>query len=268
MRVKPSAGLAVAIFLGYAVFLYAAFLISGVDYDEVSDTTGNVVRAIVIPIGVASLLLAALTTRLGWWREALFESRPAGPRWLLVVPAAMAIAIVVNLVSADYGEYDAGFVLVLLIGTLFVGFAEEIVTRGLMLTGFRGSVSEVKVWLFTSLLFGVLHGLNFLAGQALGDTLKQMAFAAGFGSVLYLIRRVSGTLIVCIVLHGLWDFSVFLSTGEDVGPATTDASTGIVTILNIVLIVVTIIGLVKLLRGSGDGGSDGGARREREPSPA
>jgi membrane protease YdiL (CAAX protease family) len=39
------------------------------------------------------------------------------------------------------------------------------------------------------------------------------------GSGLYVIRRISGTLILPMVLHGLWDSSLFLSVATGVEPS-------------------------------------------------
>ena len=66
-----------------------------------------------------------------------------------------------------------------------VGFSEEITYRGLAVVGFRGGYSEVHVWLFTSILFGLLHGVNFFLGQDAVPTLRQVIFAFVLGSVFY-----------------------------------------------------------------------------------
>ena len=86
MRVAPRPAIAVGIFIAYAAIVTVMSLVGGVDYDEIGDTTANVRDAIVIPIGVGAVFLAASTTWLGWWRPALFEARRAGSRWMLAVP--------------------------------------------------------------------------------------------------------------------------------------------------------------------------------------
>ena len=54
MRVEPRPSVGVAILVGYAVLFTLAFLASGVDYDDVADSTSNVLRAIVIPVWVGA----------------------------------------------------------------------------------------------------------------------------------------------------------------------------------------------------------------------
>lgn len=214
MRVRPTPLIGILIAVGYGAYFLVAEIIAGVDYDTIGDTTSNVVKAIVIPVGVATVLVALVATLLGWWRPALFETA-AGPKWRWLVPALMIASIVVSLATADWGVKGAGFVTMLLIGTLFVGFSEEMVFRGLALVGLRGGMSETWVWFLSSLLFGLVHGLNLFFGQPLGPTFQQIIFAFVFGSVFYVIRRASGTLILCMVIHWFWDFSTFMRTGED-----------------------------------------------------
>jgi len=221
-RVKPSLGVGLAIFFGYAAVFFAAALVVGVDYDEIADTTENIIKAIVVPVWIGVAVLLALTAYLGWWRS-VFRDEHRSPRWTLLIPAFMAIGIVGGLVTADWGDFEASFLVWLLVGTIAVGIAEEVLTRGLLLVGLRSRVSEAAAWFWSSLLFGLWHGLNLLAGQALGATIRQVLFAFVFGSILYASRRATGTPVVPIALHALWDFTTFLGSGSDadVGAATT-----------------------------------------------
>jgi uncharacterized protein len=243
VRVQPRPIVGLAIFVVYAAIFSIGFLASGVDYDQVGDTTSNVIKAIVIPVGIGALALLLLTYFLGWWRP-VFRDEDRAPRWTLLMPVIMAAAILVGLLTADWGGRDPSFIVWLLIGTLFVGIAEETLTRGLLLVSFRGGMGEVGVWFWTSLLFGALHGLNILFGQSVGSTMQQIVFAFVFGSVLYASRRATGVLLVPIVLHWLWDFSTFMaSSGE--GTASTAATTSLQGLVAYGAIVVLIVALIK-----------------------
>jgi len=213
MRVQPRPIVGIVLFVVYATIFSVGFLASGVDYDVVGDTTSNVMKAIVLPVGVGALVLLLVTHFFGWWRP-VFRDEDRAPRWTLLIPAFLAAAIVAGLVTADWGSRDASFIVWLLVGTLFVGIAEETLTRGLLLTALRGGMNEVGVWFWTSLVFGALHALNILFGQSLGATIQQVVFAFVLGSVLYACRRATGLLVIPIVLHALWDFTTFLSSGE------------------------------------------------------
>lgn len=213
LRVRPRPIVGIVIFVLYAAIFSVGFLASGVDYDAVADSTSNVMKAVVLPVGVGALVLLLTTYLFGWWRP-VFRDEDRAPRWTLLIPAFTAAAIAAGLVTADWGSRGSSFLVWLLVGTLFVGIAEEVLTRGLLLTALRGGMGEVGVWFWTSLLFGLLHALNILFGQSVGATIQQIAFAFVLGSVLYACRRATGLLVIPIVLHALWDFTTFLSSGE------------------------------------------------------
>jgi membrane protease YdiL (CAAX protease family) len=243
MRVRPRPIVGIAIFVVYAAIFSFGFLASGVDYDQVGDTTSNVVKAMAIPVGIGALVLLLTTHLLGWWRP-VFRDEERAPRWTLLIPAFMAAAILAGLATADWGGKGSSLIVWLLVGTLFVGIAEELLTRGLLLVGFRGGMGEVGVWFWTSLLFGALHGLNILFGQSVGATMQQIVFAFAIGSVLYASRRATGVLLVPIALHWLWDFTTFMASGGE-GTTSASASAGLQGIVAYGAVIVLIVALVK-----------------------
>ena len=217
MRIQPRPRLAWAIGIGYAILFLVLEKIMGVGYDEIGTTTDSIVKGIVVPLVVGSIILIIVTTWLGWWRPVLRELptdpvRP--PRWLLAVPILVFIAVLLGIDYGNLGNMGGAMILWLALGTALVGFSEEITYRGLALVGFRGAYSEVKVWFFTSLLFGLLHGVNLILGQGAVPTIRQVVFAFVLGSVFYAIRRISGTIVVVMVLHALWDFRVLQPRGR------------------------------------------------------
>jgi membrane protease YdiL (CAAX protease family) len=64
------------------------------------------------------------------------------------------------------------------------------------------------VWFFSTLLFGLMHLPNWVFGAGPAAT-AQVAFTFGAGTILYLTRRLTGSLIFAMALHGIWDFSSF-----------------------------------------------------------
>jgi uncharacterized protein len=104
------------------------------------------------------------------------------------------------------------------IGVLIVGFAEEVATRGLLIAGPRDAGwSDVTIHLMSTGVFAVLHGVNALCGQSVRMTLVQVGMSFLAGTVLYVTRMSTGTLLACIALHALWDFSEggTLTTGRE-----------------------------------------------------
>ncbi len=164
------------------------------------------------------------------------------------------------LVGIDWAQISAlsgTYLLWLAVGTLLVGFNEEIVYRGLSVVAFRGAYKEVYVWLATSILFGLLHGANVFLGQALVPTIQQIGFAFVLGSVFYVVRRVTGSLAVLMILHALWDFGSFTWAGAfevtKVGPSVVAQTTvwaGLLMAarlpLQVVLVIMCLIGAKKL----------------------
>jgi membrane protease YdiL (CAAX protease family) len=154
-----------------------------------------------------------------------------------------------------FGPADRGasYLLALGVGTLLVGFGEEMLTRGTGLVGLRGGFGEPLSWFFSCLLFGLVHALNVFFGQSIGSTIQQIVIAFVAGSVLYVTRRVSGTLIVCIVLHAWIDFTTFAFSD-----AAADAASpfGILGFAQWGAFILAIVGVVILLR------------RESRPEPS
>ena len=84
------------------------------------------------------------------------------------------------------------------------------------MVGFRDAgLSEWVVWLVTSVLFALLHAMNAFYGQSARTTAIQMVMSFLAGTVLYVTRMTTGTLLVAMLLHALWDFGTLgiLATG-------------------------------------------------------
>ncbi len=217
MRVQPRPLISWALLVIYVAVVSAIWVVNGFDYDAVADSSDTILKGIVIPVGVGAVFLAAATTWLGWWRPAMVEKTKAGPRWSLIIPVLLLVMALLGVASIDFGAASGSTLLLLALGTALVGFSEELLTRGLMIVGFRGSLSEGWVWLLSSLSFGLLHGINAFFGQSIGATVQQMAFAFVLGTTFYVTRRITGLLVVTMVIHALWDFGAIGvdNTGAD-----------------------------------------------------
>lgn len=176
------------------------------DYPSLGLTVDSVVRALVVPEGVAALALAVVVTGLGWWRIATVDPTRGRPRWAWIAPALIAVVCLVRLPLVDWGALPWHYFALLGTGVLFVGLFEELMTRGVLLVGLRRRLPEFGVWIASCVLFGLLHLLNALAGAGIGPTLIQVVFAASFGSTLYVARRLTGNLLLPVLLHAAWDF--------------------------------------------------------------
>ena len=179
-KVKPTALLGFAIGLGYTVLFLVLEKFLGPSYTDIGKTADTVLRGIVVPLAICALVTAGLTSSLGWWRPVLRE-KPLGVKWMWAIPVVLGVVVLIGIDWAQISAVGAPYLLWLAIGTLLVGFNEEIVYRGLALVAFRGAYKEVYVWLLTSVLFGLLHGANVFLGQAVVPTIQQMVFAFVLG---------------------------------------------------------------------------------------
>ena len=101
------------------------------------------------------------------------------------------------------------------VGALLVGVCEEFLCRGWLLNEFLERYGDTKkgVWysiIISGVIFGLIHLGNFFAGQDLVSTITQILNASAVGIVLGLIYYKTKNIWSVIVLHGLWDFSLFL----------------------------------------------------------
>lgn len=94
------------------------------------------------------------------------------------------------------------------------GFSEEILFRGFLLRALMNKSPKAAV-LVSSLLFGVLHLSNLLAGAGLMETLFQVIYASFFGLMCAMFVVRTGNILPCIICHALENVtSLFLP--EDV----------------------------------------------------
>lgn len=211
MRTTPRPLTGVLILIAYLVVFYGIWIITGIDYTRIGESASTILRWYVAPLAGGALVLVVAATVLGWWRPALSEKERA-PRWLIVSPAFMAVGAVIILVNKDVSRTTVAMLLLLILGSLLVGFCEELATRGLLIVGLRGRYTEGWVWFLSTLLFGLLHLPNWIFGAGPGAVF-QVVLAFASGTALYLARRATGSLIWPMLVHGLWDFANFIGTG-------------------------------------------------------
>ncbi len=97
----------------------------------------------------------------------------------------------------------------LFLNCIFVGISEELMFRGVLFSGFYSKFGFKKAAIVVILLFGLVHILNSFITGALQQGLLQ-AFMAMSSGILYLVIRIKNYSIIPIILvHSIWDFSVF-----------------------------------------------------------
>lgn len=207
----PTVLLGILLYLGYLAIFFTTWIVNGVDYNRIGADADTTRLWYAFPTLFGGAFLVVALSLLGWWRRVLFDPVKSGPRWVWILPVVMAGIIVNNFVGAASGSLSAGLLLWSTLGAVGVGFGEEMITRGSLVVGLRSRFTEGQVWLFSTLLFSALHVPNVLFGLPLWAMPIQVLLTFIMGSGLYVLRRLSGTLLLPMVLHGLWDSSLFLN---------------------------------------------------------
>lgn len=237
-RLKPTLFNALIIVVVYAVFLVVVESLVGVPYTEFSKSTLNMFYGVLVPISMGSVVLTVIAVWSGWWAEIWRDKyHIKNHGWMHIFLVLFIIAISMNFFVGHIHSLSHSYILVSFMATILVGYSEELLTRGLLVFGARGSgFSEVKVFYIVMIVFGFVHGINFINGQGLGLTIEQMLMAGLLGGVFYTIYRKTGFLVVPMILHSLWDFSLFTQGFNYVGEIIT-TSTGNFNPLQIISII-------------------------------
>jgi len=214
--------------VGYIVMYQLAGLALGplvgdqIDKDNLFATPASVFFGLGAAIVVGSIILIVFTASVGWLRP-LFAKQPIGGRWWMWIFVLLVITpIVLRFVGIDYGFYGADVVVTSLFVGLLIGFAEELLYRGIVVKILRDAGHrEWIVAVGSALLFALSHSINLLVGQPVIVVLLTVVYTFGFGILMYLVMRVTGNLVWAMLVHAMTDPTTFLAAGA------VDASTGV-----------------------------------------
>jgi uncharacterized protein len=207
----------------------------GIDSDENLETLGNLLRTTLIPIAISSMLAIGVATWLGWWPQIARETKPV-QRWTRIIPFALLAAAVLGASWSSFLDQTAGLIVAVVVLVLIVGFTEELMFRGIGLKVFRDmQLSEGKVALYSSLVFGAVHLSNALATGA--GAIGQAIAVSFSGYLFYLTRRTFGSIWPAMLVHASQDF-VILSGQVGVDPELAPQA---------LLVIITMIALLVLV---------------------
>lgn len=163
----------------------------------------------------AAALCAAMTVFLFVWlgknglRELFGLCRPVGGarRYLYYLP--LVVIASVNLWCGVTQKLPAGITALYAFRMLCVGFLEELIFRGFLYKVLCRE-GETKAAIISALTFGIGHIVNLLNGAAFVPTLLQIVYAVAIDFLFVVLFRRSGSLVPCILTHGVLNaLSVF-----------------------------------------------------------
>ncbi len=124
----------------------------------------------------------------------------AGAYWYFIPMAVLATG---NLWGGVQMAYSGMAQLSAVVSMLLVGCIEEMIFRGFLFRALLKKNSTPVAVTISAVTFGIGHIVNLLAGQGDMETLIQVIFAIAWGFIFTFVFYKSGSLWVCIAVHGL-----------------------------------------------------------------
>ncbi|MEJ3405213.1 type II CAAX endopeptidase family protein [Rathayibacter sp. YIM 133350] len=221
--VPGAAGRARSVLLALAALVFYVLLaaglgdlLSGLVSDDQELAQFALGHFIPLGIGIVGLLLFLRWVR---WGQDVWRERPTPtltPRrwWLVSIPVLVVLLPISQLGDVPWASRPIGFILVIAAGTLMVGFGEELVIRGILLTAVRARHGELVALLATSAVFALAHiPGSIIAGVPIAAIVFQISFLAAAGASYYWVRRVTGRLWAAMLAHALTDWVLYLASG-------------------------------------------------------
>ncbi|MBP3901409.1 MAG: CPBP family intramembrane metalloprotease [Blautia sp.] len=122
-------------------------------------------------------------------------------RYLYFIP--MWILVTGNLWGGLGMAYDGINQVFAVISMLLIGYVEEVIFRGFLFKALLPKDGIKLAIIISSVTFGIGHIINLLAGQASLETVIQVFFAIAWGFIFTFVFYKCGSLIPCIIAHGL-----------------------------------------------------------------
>lgn len=167
---------------------------------------------IVPALVIAPIFLLLVIAYFKWWRETglkwVDDNRSLLLLWLPALGIIFMLAIGLPVISK--GGQVLFFVL---INSLLVGISEELMFRGILL---HSASTRYRLWAaiwIVSILFGLIHSLNGFVTGDFGPAFLQAGMAFLTGVMFIGLRLRQASVLPVMLVHGLWDFSVFTAIG-------------------------------------------------------
>ena len=242
----------IVVALGMAISLLMYWLVEmGIDTGMPSAlAAAGAILVKSIPIIVAVVFLA-VTGRIG-----LIRLRGTGfgrglvcGMALIVLFCVMGLYAIANVATGE-AAVNAPVIVKVLFYFLLVGVGEEFLTRAVagetLLEHFGLThAGTVKACAVSGVIFGAMHVVNISSIADVPDVAMQMLFTAGMGMLFSAIYFRCGNIWATVILHMLWDASLFsVTTSSDFAKAASSStSVGSGNPIGSVVIVAVFVGI-------------------------
>lgn len=126
---------------------------------------------------------------------------------MLLPMLLLGVNFIIRLVSAGPSGSEMVVVLLAALMTLFVGFAEETMFRGILLRGEMARRNVLVAMLVSAIGFSLLHSVNVLGGIPVNAMLDQLSSTLIMGLTLTPMALLVGNLTPLVIWHFLYDFT-------------------------------------------------------------
>jgi membrane protease YdiL (CAAX protease family) len=206
---------ALAIVVGY-VLLAAGLgnLLSGLVSEDRELAQFALGHLIPLPIALVLMLLYVRWTGNGAqvWRERPTPTLTPRRWYLIAIPVIVVAVSAAGLTDVPWAEVTFGLIALVTVGTLLVGFGEELAIRGILLTALRERHGELVTLAVTSFVFALAHMPgSIVAGHSPAYFALQLFGLTVAGASYYWVRRVTGRLWVAAVVHAFSDWVLYLA---------------------------------------------------------
>ncbi|SDF38616.1 hypothetical protein SAMN04488542_11010 [Fontibacillus panacisegetis] len=231
-----------SIMLGIVLTLLVVVASTVASIMELNDT------GIMIAQGVAFFIMAVIVTVYMMKRDRSLEQfgfkKLDGRRErkaLYYIPL-LIIAWIQPLFGGFNLEISLTEVCIIVIFSLFVGYTEESVFRGIIKERLqiKGPVFYI---VFSSIFFGILHMANAFNGEDILQTVSQVINAFLIGIILALLIELTQNIIPLIAFHFLYDALALMTNPDNV-----DKELLVVSILNILYLIYGVYLVYALMR--------------------
>lgn len=160
---------------------------------------------------IAAGLLAFVKTAHLEEKYGLVKWRGHAREYLFFLP--VLVLMTGNLWGGVGMAYEGTAQLFAVLSMFLVGLVEELIFRGLLFRALLQRDAPPVAITISAVTFGIGHIVNLLAGQGSLESLIQVIFAVAWGFLFTMLFYHSGSLLVCIFVHGMVDIFAKFTTG-------------------------------------------------------